>query len=72
MASSRNVLMLRNKEKLASLAKTLTEAYKIKVIYRAVDVGDDEAIDKAVSSVVSEGGNIDILINNVGHLHSGR
>jgi len=57
-------------EKLASLAKSLTESHKVKVIYRAVDVGDDKAVDEAVTSVVAEFGDIDILINNVGPLCS--
>jgi 3-hydroxy acid dehydrogenase/malonic semialdehyde reductase len=36
-----------------------------KIIYIAVDVGDHEAVDKAVASAVEDVGQIDILINNV-------
>jgi 3-hydroxy acid dehydrogenase/malonic semialdehyde reductase len=36
-----------------------------KITYIAVDVGNHEAVDKAVASAVEDVGQIDILINNV-------
>jgi 3-hydroxy acid dehydrogenase/malonic semialdehyde reductase len=57
----------KTKEKLATLAKALTDFHRVKVIYRAVDVGDNKAVDEAVASVVAEAGDIDVLVNNVGH-----
>lgn len=37
-----------------------------KVIYKSVDIGDHEAVDAAVSESITELGEIDILVNNVG------
>jgi NADP-dependent 3-hydroxy acid dehydrogenase YdfG len=42
----------------------------VKITYRAVDVGNYEEVDAAVSSSIKEMGDIDILINNVPTHHS--
>lgn len=60
------VLFSRSEDKLQALAEEIKSAHEeVKVTYRAVDVGDHEAVDKAVLSVVKEMGEIDVLINNV-------
>ncbi|CAD0048364.1 unnamed protein product, partial [Aureobasidium pullulans] len=66
-ASGANLaLFSRSEDKLQALAEEIKSAHEeVKVTYRAVDVGDHEAVDKAVLSVVKEMGEIDVLINNV-------
>ncbi|THX68037.1 NADP-dependent L-serine/L-allo-threonine dehydrogenase ydfG [Aureobasidium pullulans] len=65
-ASGANLaLFSRSEDKLQALAEEIKSAHEgVKVTYRAVDVGDHEAVDKAVLSVVKEMGEIDVLINN--------
>ncbi|KAJ9638752.1 hypothetical protein H2199_006612 [Coniosporium tulheliwenetii] len=54
-------------DKLATLAKNLTPAHPgCKVIYKAVDVGDQKAVDAAVALSIQEIGEIDVLVNNAG------
>ncbi|OBW67714.1 MAG: Bud-site selection protein [Aureobasidium pullulans] len=67
-ASEANLaLFSRSEDKLQALAEEIKSAHEgVKVTYRAVDVGDHEAVDKAVASVVKEMGEIDVLINNAG------
>ncbi|THZ71786.1 NADP-dependent L-serine/L-allo-threonine dehydrogenase ydfG [Aureobasidium pullulans] len=67
-ASGANLaLFSRSEDKLQALAEEIKSAHEgVKVTYRAVDVGDHEAVDKAVLSVVKEMGEIDVLINNAG------
>lgn len=38
---------------------------QMNVVYHAVDVGNYDAVDKAVVAAVEQFGDIDILINNV-------
>lgn len=66
-ASGANLaLFSRSEDTLQALAEEIKSAHQeVKVTYRAVDVGDHEAVDKAVASVVKEMGEIDVLINNV-------
>ncbi|THW67893.1 NADP-dependent L-serine/L-allo-threonine dehydrogenase ydfG [Aureobasidium pullulans] len=67
-ASGANLaLFSRSEDNLQALAEEIKSAHEgVKVTYRAVDVGDHEAVDKAVASVVKEMGEIDVLINNAG------
>ncbi|THZ00938.1 NADP-dependent L-serine/L-allo-threonine dehydrogenase ydfG [Aureobasidium pullulans] len=67
-ASGANLaLFSRSEDKLQALAEEIKSAHEgVKVTYRAVDVGDHEAVDKAVASVVKEMGEINVLINNAG------
>ncbi|TIA67465.1 NADP-dependent L-serine/L-allo-threonine dehydrogenase ydfG [Aureobasidium pullulans] len=67
-ASGANLaLFSRSEDKLQALAEEIKSAHEgVKVTYRAVDVGNHEAVDKAVASVVKEIGEIDVLINNAG------
>ncbi|OBW69637.1 MAG: Uncharacterized protein AUREO_003090 [Aureobasidium pullulans] len=67
-ASGANLaLFSRSEDKLQALAEEIKSAHEgVKVTYRAVDVGNHEAVDKAVASVVKEMGEIDVLINNAG------
>ncbi|THW42945.1 NADP-dependent L-serine/L-allo-threonine dehydrogenase ydfG [Aureobasidium pullulans] len=67
-ASGANLaLFSRSEDKLQALAEEIKSAHGgVQVTYRAVDVGDHEAVDKAVVSVVKEMGEIDVLINNAG------
>ncbi|KEQ85086.1 NADP-dependent L-serine/L-allo-threonine dehydrogenase ydfG [Aureobasidium pullulans EXF-150] len=67
-ASGANLaLFSRSDDKLQALAEEIKSAHEgVKVTYRAVDVGDHEAVDNAVASVVKEMGEIDVLINNAG------
>ncbi|KAL2842564.1 hypothetical protein BJY01DRAFT_249049 [Aspergillus pseudoustus] len=61
------MLISRSKDKLATLAKKLSaQTPSIKIIWRAVDIGDQPAVDAAVASAIEELGPIDILINNAG------
>ncbi|KAJ5102199.1 Short-chain dehydrogenase/reductase SDR [Penicillium alfredii] len=61
------ILVSRSEDKLAKLTTELSAQHpQIKVIYRAVDVGNYEAVDAAVETSVRELGSIDILINNAG------
>ncbi|EON69894.1 hypothetical protein W97_09158 [Coniosporium apollinis CBS 100218] len=54
-------------DKLSTLAKNLTSSHPgCKVIYKAVDVGDQKAVDAAVASSIQEIGQIDVLVNNAG------
>jgi len=66
-ASGANLaLFSRSEDKLQALAEEIKSAHGgVQVTYRAVDVGNHEAVDKAVASVVKEMGEIDVLINNV-------
>lgn len=53
-------------DKLAALQQKLQASNpSTKIIYRAADVGNYEAIDAAVAYAVEQFGKIDILINNV-------
>jgi 3-hydroxy acid dehydrogenase / malonic semialdehyde reductase len=53
-------------DELVKLAATLPYwNFSSKIIYRAADVGDYDAVDKAIQSSIDELGQIDILINNV-------
>ncbi|KAF7587410.1 hypothetical protein BBP40_007250 [Aspergillus hancockii] len=61
------VLLSRSEDKLEGLVKKLSSSNSTgKIIWRAVDIGDEPAVDKAVSSAIEEIGDIDILINNAG------
>ncbi|KAL3486533.1 NAD(P)-binding protein [Aspergillus germanicus] len=61
------ILISRSEDKLATLAKKLsTQNPSINAIWRAVDIGDQPAVDAAVGSAINELGPIDILINNAG------
>lgn len=61
------VLVSRSEDKLAKLAGELSSSRPDrKVIWRAVDIGVNSDVDKAIDSVVSEIGPISILINNAG------
>ncbi|KAJ8092741.1 hypothetical protein PM082_007070 [Marasmius tenuissimus] len=60
-------LVSRSEDKLKDLKQALISKYpSATVFYYPVDVGDYEAVDKAVSSAVDDLGQIDILINNAG------
>ncbi|KAJ5115776.1 hypothetical protein N7456_000124 [Penicillium angulare] len=65
-AGANVVLFSRSENKLAQLKEKLSTGAHVKIIYRAVDVGDFDSVDKAVQSSVQEMGGIDILINNAG------
>ncbi|KAL2817538.1 hypothetical protein BJX63DRAFT_385360 [Aspergillus granulosus] len=61
------ILISRSEDKLATLAKKLSSSNSSnKIIWRAIDIGDEPAVDKAIASAISEIGEIDILINNAG------
>ncbi|KAL2787051.1 NAD(P)-binding protein [Aspergillus keveii] len=61
------ILISRSEDKLTTLAKKLSsQTPSIKAIWRAVDIGDQPAVDAAVASAINEAGPIDILINNAG------
>jgi 3-hydroxy acid dehydrogenase / malonic semialdehyde reductase len=52
-------------DKLEALTSKLASSHpNQKFIYRSVDVGDHEAVDKEVASAIDEIGQVDILINN--------
>lgn len=52
-------------DKLETLVGKLASSHPHqKFIYRSVDVGDHDAVDKAVASGIAEIGQVDILINN--------
>lgn len=54
-------------DKLETLVGKLASSHPHqKFIYRSVDVGDHDAVDKAVASGIAEIGQVDILINNAG------
>lgn len=57
--------MGKKKDKLRQLKEQLSVKSDVKITYRAVDVGNYEEVDAAVSSSIKEIGEIDILINNV-------
>ncbi|KAL0566601.1 hypothetical protein V5O48_015411 [Marasmius crinis-equi] len=60
-------LLSRSEDKLKDLVQALRSKYpSTTVAYYAVDVGDYEAVDKAVITAVEDLGQIDILINNAG------
>lgn len=54
----------RRKERLESLAKTLTENYKVKVLTLCFDVRDNVAVLAAIESLPHQ--QIDVLVNNAG------
>ncbi len=56
----------RNKDKLESLQKTLTDKYGIKVITSAFDVSNREEATKAVEEIMRQCDRIDVLVNNAG------
>lgn len=61
------ILFSRSEDKLKAVADDLKSlSSDSKIIYRAVDVGNHEAVDAAVASSVKELGDIDVLINNAG------
>ncbi|KAL3465704.1 NADP-dependent L-serine/L-allo-threonine dehydrogenase ydfG [Aspergillus heterothallicus] len=61
------ILISRSEDKLTTLAKKLSsQTPPIKAIWRAVDIGDQPAVDAAVASAINQAGPIDILINNAG------
>ncbi|KAL2851323.1 hypothetical protein BJX68DRAFT_275307 [Aspergillus pseudodeflectus] len=61
------ILISRSEDKLATLAKKLSgQTSSIKITWRAVDIGDQPAVDAAIASTIDELGPIDILINNAG------
>lgn len=55
----------KKQDKLQQLQEKLSAKNNVKITYRAVDVGNYEEVDAAVSSSIKEMGDIDILINNV-------
>lgn len=59
-----------SKDKLKQLQGKLSATAAVKIIYRAVDVGDFESVNSAVLSTVKELGDIDILVNNVTKTHA--
>lgn len=48
------------------MVEKLLKINKVKITYRAVDVGGYDQVEAAVSSSIKEVGEIDILINNAG------
>ncbi len=56
----------RNKEKLESLSKELTDRYGIHVLTSAFDVSNREEATKAVDEILSQCPHIDVLVNNAG------
>jgi len=67
-AESANLILLaRSEDKLQALAQDLQRTYPgLKVQTASVDISDHSALTKAVTSVVSSSGPIDVLINNAG------
>lgn len=60
------VITGRRKDRLDSLAKELTDKYKVKVLVSCYDVRDNAAVEQAVTSLPQEWKNIDVLVNNAG------
>lgn len=56
----------RRKERLEEITAELTQKYKVKVRNLHFDVRDNDAVQKAVSSLSEEWSKIDVLINNAG------
>lgn len=54
-----------HQDKLVNMAEKLLVINKVKIAHRAVDVGNYDQLEAAVSSSIKEVGEIDILINNV-------
>jgi 3-hydroxy acid dehydrogenase/malonic semialdehyde reductase len=67
-AESANLILLaRSEDKLQALAQELQRTYPdLKVHTASVDISDHAALTKAVTSLVSTTGPIDVLINNAG------
>ncbi|KAH8895214.1 NAD(P)-binding protein [Thozetella sp. PMI_491] len=63
---ARLILLSRSQDKLENLSKQLTTMYGGTVAYRAVDIGDYDAVDSAIASAIQDIGDIDILVNNAG------
>ncbi|KAM0554912.1 hypothetical protein ACHAPJ_006648 [Fusarium lateritium] len=60
------ILLARSEDKLQDLTKKLAGSHPGKFIYRAVDISDYTAVERAVTSSAEEIGEIDILVNNAG------
>lgn len=60
------ILVSRSEDKLVKMVEKLLAINKVKIAYRAVDVGNYDQVEAAVSSSIKEVGEIDILINNAG------
>jgi len=60
------ILISRSEDKLQAISNKLSTSYPAqRFIYRAVDIGNHDLVDRAISSAVEKLGHIDILINNV-------
>jgi len=65
-AGAQIILSARRKEKLQTLANTLSEAYGTRTLLLPLDVQKPDAVSKAVQAIPDDWKNIDILINNAG------
>lgn len=61
------VLVARREEKLAQLARELTETYNVRAQYIAADLRDPEAIVRLTKELEARNVSIDILVNNAGY-----
>lgn len=65
-AGANLILVSRSEDKLKAISARFTTSYPAqRFTYRAVDIGNHDLVDKAISSAIEELGHIDILINNV-------
>lgn len=64
-AGAKVACVARSEDKLAETAKAITDAGGTAAVY-ACDVADSAAVQKVVDAVVSEWGQIDIMVNNAG------
>lgn len=60
-------LIARNEEKLKSVSEEIQSTYKRKVVWKSADISDVEAQLKALDSICSELGEVDIFIANAGY-----
>ena len=58
-------------EKLEGIARDLRENFNIKVLTYQVDVSDYNSVEKMCANVLTNLGNIDVLVNNAGISHVG-
>lgn len=69
-AGANLILISRSENKLKAISAKFTASYPAqRFSYQAVDIGNHDLVDKAISSAIEELGHIDILINNVSFLY---
>lgn len=65
-------LVARRAERLDALARELSRAYRVTAVAVPADITKDAELDRLVSRIVAELGEIDILVNNAGIAPTGR